>query len=476
MEAMPTWLTELLPIGVLLAAIGLVIARLPKVDLGHAPELKRRRFLNWMVLGLTYAFLYMGRYNVNVITSELKGTSNADFGIIFGAGTLVYGVSFLLNGPLTDKLGGRTTILLSAAGSAIANVLMGAVTYGVVEHGFTPPFGLVGSLAILYGANMYFQSFGAVSIVKVNAHWFHVRERGVLGGVFGILISLGIYFAFDWSRFIVAALPTYWGFFVPALVLLAFVVADWFIIRDKPSDAGHADFETGDATWGVEGETLGVVEVFKRMLSSPVILVILSIEFCSGFLRNAIMQWGPKFAGQTGLKDGSFVFENWGLVLCVAGILGGTFAGVISDKVFDSRRGPVSAVLYGGMVLGSIVSIFLLESSAIGWAVAFMSLCVIGVHGMLSGTASMDFGGKKNAGVAVGIIDGAVYLGTAVQSILLGWLVPSGELAKVAANWSKWPLVMIPFAAVGFVFATRVWNAKPQARKSASPGAAAKVA
>jgi OPA family glycerol-3-phosphate transporter-like MFS transporter len=48
---------------------------------------------------------------------------------------------------------------------------------------------------LLYGLNMYFQSFGAVSIVKVNAAWFHVRERGTFGGIFGILISLGVYFA-----------------------------------------------------------------------------------------------------------------------------------------------------------------------------------------------------------------------------------------------------------------------------------------
>ena len=48
-----------------------------------------------------------------------------------------------------------------------------------------------------------------------------------------------------------------------------------------------------------------------------------------------------------------------------------------------------------------------------------MSLFIIGVHGMLSGTASMDFGGRKNAGIAVGIIDGFVYLGTAVQALAL---------------------------------------------------------
>jgi hypothetical protein len=47
---------------------------------------------------------------------------------------------------------------------------------------------------------MYFQSYGAVSIIKVKAYWFHVRERGVFGAIFGTLISIGVYFAFDWGR------------------------------------------------------------------------------------------------------------------------------------------------------------------------------------------------------------------------------------------------------------------------------------
>ncbi len=50
---------------------------------------------------------------------------------------------------------------------------------------------------------MYFQSYGAVSIIKVKAHWFHVRERGVFGAIFGTLISLGVYFAFDWGQAII---------------------------------------------------------------------------------------------------------------------------------------------------------------------------------------------------------------------------------------------------------------------------------
>lgn len=476
MASMPPWLQQLLPILILLAAIGLVIARLPKVELGHSEAFKRRRFFNWFPLGMTYAFLYMGRYNVNIATSAMGSrTTNADFGTIFFWGTIVYGVAFLLNGPLTDRWGGRRTILISAAGSSVCNVLMGGVVYAVLTQNWQPPGGLVATLSVLYAANMYFQSFGAVSIVKVNASWFHVRERGVLGGVFGILISLGVYFAYDWSRMITQAAPTYWVFFVPAAILAAFVVLDFFVIRDTPGETGHPDFDTADASSGDTGPQLGLGAVLKKMLSNPTIVVILLVEFCSGYMRNAIMQWYPKFAKATGLAE-TFVAANWGMLLCVAGITGGMFAGVISDRVFDSRRGPVSAVLYGGMSLGAVASLFLIDHMMLGWTVIFMSLCVIGVHGMLSGTASMDFGGKKNAGVAVGIIDGAVYAGTALQSILLGKLLPSGEAAKDPNNWQVWPIALVPLSLAGLLLATRVWNARPQPKAAPQPVVAAPAA
>lgn len=463
--SLPNWLQQLLPIAILLAAIGLVLARLPRVALGHSPEFLRRRFFNWFPLGLTYAFLYMGRYNLTVSKNALKLNgqeliSNEGFGTIFFWGTLVYGCAFVINGPLTDRLGGRVTILLSAAGSALANLAMGVVTY-LVLSGAWQPAGLVSLFSFIYAVNMYFQSFGAVSIVKVNASWFHIRERGVLGGVFGILISLGVYFAYDWGAAIVNHAPTYWVFFVPAAILLAFLVLDFFVIRDTPGQAGHRDFDVGDASSGDDGPPLGVIAVAARMFSQPVIIIIAAIEFCSGFLRNAIMHWYIIFAKQTGIMS-SFVPKNWGMLLCVAGILGGMFAGVISDRVFDSRRGPVAAVLYGGMLLGGLTLLGLVTTPWLGWMVIFMSLCVIGVHGMLSGTASMDFGGRKNAGVAVGIIDGLVYLGTATQALLIGKIAPSGAAAKDPANWTRWPAVMIPVALVGFVLATRVWNAKPK--------------
>ncbi len=468
---MPGWLRELTPILLLLVAIVLVLRRLPRVDLGHSDAFRTRRFLNWFPLGLTYAFLYFGRYNINEATSALGHlTDNSAFGTIFAVGAWVYGCSFLINGPLTDSLGGRKTILISSAGVAVANGLMGLLVWAVLKAGFQPAGGIVLWLCALYGLNMYFQSFGAVSIVKVNAAWFHVRERGVQGGVFGILISLGIYFGYDWSRMIVRAMPQepYWAFLIPALILLAMFVIGALLIRDTPSQAGHKDFELGDASSHDTGERLNVKQVFKRMLQNRVIMIIVAIEFCTGFLRNGVMSWYPKFAKAVGLGN-EFVAANWGMLLCVFGIVGGMFAGVISDKIFHSRRGPVATVLYAGITLGAIVMTFALSQPWVGWALVFMALNYVGVHGMLSGTASADFGGKKNVGVAVGIIDGFVYLGTGLQSLIVGMILPKGDLAKDPANWFYWPVAMLPMAVIGLYLCTRVWNATPQQKAAPAP-------
>lgn len=460
---MPPLLEKFLPILLLLVAISVVVRRLPKVDVGHSPALVARRRFNWIPLGLAYAFLYFGRYNLSAIASELDKAgilAKALFNEIDGVGQVVYGLAFLLNGPLTDRFGGRATMLAATAGSAVVNVLM-AISFSAAMDGETDTATLQQRLMVLNAVNMYFQSFGAVSIVKVNAAWFHVRERGVLGGLFGILISLGLYFSYDWSLAIAKGLSYPMAFWIPAAVLGACVLGTLLWVQDSPGKAGFSDFNTGDATSGDSGARLSVGQVLARMFSQRVVWIIIGIEFCSGFLRQAVMKQGRLYLGAIEGSD-SFFYKNWGVVMCVAGILGGVFAGTISDHVFGSRRGPVSSVLYAGLLLGAIAASFLLGNPMLGWSVTFMSLCVIGVHGMLSGTASADFGGTRYAGLVTGVIDGFVYLGGASQAFLYAELLPKGDAAKLADNWAPWIWAMLPIAALGLVMCATIWNARPK--------------
>jgi OPA family glycerol-3-phosphate transporter-like MFS transporter len=127
------------------------------------------------------------------------------------------------------------------------------------------------------------------------------------------------------------------------------------------------------------------------------------------------------------------------------------------------------------MLAGALLIVPLLDAgpAAIGWVVAFMSMAIIGVHGMLTATASADFAGKKNAGTAVGLIDGFVYIGSTVQSFVYGAALPAAKIrdahgclvtnpaASDPDNWRVWPYAMIPIALIGFLLTLRIWNAKP---------------
>ncbi len=438
----------------------------------HSKEYKRRRILNWLPLGLTYAFLYMARYNLTVSKNALGDLMTKEaFGIIFAAGTITYAFSFLINGPLTDNFGGKRAILASASGSAIMNIMMGIILYGILALGWN--LNLTLAFSVLYSVNMYFQSFGAVAIVKVNSSWFHVRERGVFGGIFGILISLGLYFAFDWSQAIVNFTekinpdnPNYWFvFFIPAFILLFWFIIDIFLLRDNPSQAGFKDFNTDDASSGEEETKFKLSDILRRIFTNKVIIVVGLIEFCTGVLRNGVMHWFPiyskeqiKFVPELA-ASWNFWLNNWGIILAIAGASGGMLAGWMSDKFFGSRRAPVAGILYSSILVATIVMVFSLNSPVVlGLLVAMISVSVIGTHGMLSGTATMDFGGRKAAGTAVGLIDGLVYLGTGVQSLSLGYIT--------STNWAYWPVFLIPFAALGILFTIKIWNAFPKGKKA----------
>ena len=461
-------LQNVLPIFIILAVISLVIWRLPKVEITHTKAFEARRRINWITLGLSYAFLYFGRYNLSIAKTGLEKMGLLDnqiFGNLISIGAVVYGCSIVINAPLCDKFGGRKTLMVASLGASIANLLMGLC---VVFHEQIP-VNLSVSLGVLYAINMYFQSFGAVSIVKVNSAWFHVRERGMIGGIFGTLIALGFYFGLDWNRLILENFGVNYCFLIPAAVLFIMFCLDILIIRDSPKAAGFEELNTGDATSEDKGPRMPVIQVFKKLLTNPIIVTIAFIELCSGYIRESIIQWGPTVATSLPLQSESFIFKNWGMVNCCAGILSGIIAGIISDHVFKSRRGPVAAILYSGLLVFCTILFFVLDNFLFGVTFVCMVLCIVGVHGMLSGTASMDFGGSKNAGIATGLIDGFVYIGGAISGQVMGHYLPSGAEAAIPQNWITWPTCLMPAIVVGLILSIRIWNATVQNSKKSAP-------
>ena len=63
----------------------------------------------------------------------------------------------------------RRAILFGALGTAVFNLVIGLLFLAGWQTK------IVVGMSLLYAVNQYFQSFGALSVVKVNAPWFHVR-------------------------------------------------------------------------------------------------------------------------------------------------------------------------------------------------------------------------------------------------------------------------------------------------------------
>ena len=439
----------------------------------HSPAFRLRRFLNWFPLGLTYAAMYMGRYNFNIVKNDIGAWYHLDkgeMGFIASAGFWTYGLSVALNGPIADRFGGRRAILLGALGAAVVNLLVGLMFLnGQASQ-------VLVSMSLLWSLNMYFQSFGALSVVKVNSTWFHVQERGVFGGIFGIMISSGYFLATTVGAWLLASFRSWtviW--FVPAAAMGLMFLVDLFLVRNRPSHAGYPDFDTGDGSdaGSAEDTPLPLRNLVRKVFRNPIIVSLIFAEFCTGFVRQGVMLYFTEYLQEIyhlGKKD--YLYWWTGIAFMGGGILGGLLCGWMSDKLFQSRRPPVAFLFYlVQVVMLALLGMTLGQGSYGGqiWAVLLLGLTamfIFGVHGMLSGTASMDFGGRKAAASVAGALDGIQYIGSGLTGFGLGSILQKygwdgvTTLGHQPANAWVWVGFIIPFSLLGAFIMTRLWHAK----------------
>ncbi len=423
----------------------------------HSAAFRRRRALNWLTLGTTYAAMYMARYNLSFANKSLSDTFGWDktqIGTIISTMLTIYGFSALLNGPIADRIGGRKAMLIGVSGSIVFNLGFGLGAYlGFLGTGMV----LLAYFSTVWAMNGYFQSYSALSLIKVNSAWFHVRERGVFSAIFGSMIQGGRFLIYLIGPIAVTALPWQWVFFIPAAIMTVMALLTFLFVRDTPGGAGYEDFDTADASSG-DTEKVDLRYLIRKVFTNPITLTIAAAEFCTGFVRHGFEQWFPRYMQEAQhLALDSTIFKSGALAVVATGILGAFAAGTISDWVFKSRRPPVAFIGYAIQVicLGIIwraPGISLIMAAFIG-----NSFAISMVHSMLSGTASMDFGGKKAAATATGMFDGMQYIGGSVVGIGMGWMLEH-------LGWGSWGPSMIGFSVVGAILMLRLWNVVPKGR------------
>ena len=316
---------------------------------------------------------------------------------------------------------------------------------------------LLSVFIIIWILNCYFQSYGALSIVKVNAAWFHVRERGVFGGIFGIMIQAGRLGIMTLGGLIVSYLPWQYIFFIPAALLVIIVWWGTRAISNSPEEVGFAHLDPEDGSEQEAHVTINYKWIVKRIFTNRIMLMIALAEFCTGFVRHGVDQWFPSFMREVhNVSFSSKEFLLTAIGMPIGAIFGGLIAGTASDKLFGSRRPPVAALFFFGQA-AALVGLHYSQNwgpFASIWMFMLVSMCIQGTHSLLSGVASMDFGGKRAAASAAGLFDGCQYLAGGVVGWGMGWFLDK-------FGWGSWTWGIIGFSLLGGFLMISLWEARP---------------
>jgi OPA family sugar phosphate sensor protein UhpC-like MFS transporter len=423
---------------------------------GDNPRYERWR---WQIFGITwlaYAGFYLTRKSFSVAKIELAkpevmGLSDADMSRIDGAFLIAYAIGQFVCGIAGDKFGTRRVVLAGMLGSVIAAVAMGAT-----------------SLAWAFGALFFIQglcqSTGWAPLSKNLGNFFSRRERGLVMGFWCSNYAVGGLIASIYAGYMGEWFGWRYTFFVPALTLLGIWVLFVVLQRNRPEDVGLPPIEVyhqeqPDVPASAEGtpaQAEGSWQVILDVVRNPMVLLLAVIYFCLKPARYAILFWGPKYIHEklgTGMMASGLVSAMFEL----AGVFSVVVAGYLSDRIFGSRRMPV-AIIYLGLL--AVALFFLDDLPATKWMLG-ASLFIIGMltyapDSLISGTAAVDFGTKKGASTASGLINCAGSLGAVVGGTLPGF---------VQKQWG-WHGVFTTLALAvllaGFLLAPK-WNAVPAA-------------
>ena len=410
----------------------------------------------WQIFGITwlaYAGFYLTRKSFSVVKKELTdvlGLTKPEIGWIDGGFLTAYAIGMVLCGICGDRFGTRKVVLIGVVGSVLTAVAMGSSSSFML-------------LAVFFTLQGIFQSTGWAPLAKNIANFFSRRERGVVMGVWCTNYALGGLVASIFAGFVGQHFGWRWAFILPAMVLALVAVLFFLFQRNRPEDVGLPPIEVyhAETPEAAKPTEVGAVEAdgswktILEVLTNPMVLLLAAIYFCLKPARYAFLLWGPFYASDklgSGMAESGFLSAMFEL----AGPFSVIVAGLVSDKLFSSRRMPVSIICL--FLLSGLLFVFDdLPSNRWMFGLSFflIGLLTYAPDSLISGTACMDFGTKKGASTASGIVNGAGSVGAIVGGTVPGFF-------QAQWGWSG----VFAFLGVAVLLAALLllpkWNAVPK--------------
>ncbi len=417
----------------------------------------RRRIFG--VTWLAYAGFYLTRKAFSVAKNELKkpevlGLTKAQMSGMDGAYSAVYALGQFFWGTLGDRYGTRRIILFGMMASIVTAALMGR----------SSTVFWMGSLFALQGM---WQASGWAPLAKNMGEFFSQRERGSVMGFWCTNYALGGFLAS-----IVAGCAAQWfgwryAFFVPAGLLTVIWILFFLLQRNRPEDVGlpsieeyHGESETViDANEAPAAETEGTWHVVSAVLRNRMVWYLGAVYFLVKPTRYLLLFWSPVYIAE---RMGTDTAQSGWLssMFDLAGPVGTLAGGILSDKAFQSKRMPVAVLALLFLAALMLAFPFIpLSRLGMGMGMFAMGFLVFIPDSLIAGTAAIDFGTKKGASTANGLING---MGSVGQ--MLGVLLPGSAESLLGKGQNIWTSIFVGLGislALGGLMLAPLWNRLP---------------
>ncbi len=386
-------------------------------------EYEWRRWSVFLSVTLGYAFFYVARINFSVVKKPLLDAgifSAEEMGLIGSAMFIVYAFGKLFNGFLSDRANIRRFMSVALLCAAIVNILLGFVQW-------------FWAFMILWGINGWFQSIGSAPSVVVLAQWFSKKEMGTRYGIWSVSHSLGQGATYIFTAVLVSAVGWRWGFWGPGLICTAVALVLFRTLADRPQTYGLPSIaeykgEHLDGAVAVAKADASVGMTQLEVLKNPAIWILGFAGAANSVTRYGVTNWGILFLQETK----GYTLTGAGSVLAafpVAAIVGSIFSGVVSDKLFNSRRNVPSLVM-GIFTLLPLLALNFFQTPNVTRDVILIAIFGFNMGGLvtyLGGLMAVDISSRKAAGAAMGVIGMFCYAGAAAQEAISGWLIGAGK-------------------------------------------------
>jgi hypothetical protein len=375
--------------------------------------------------------------------------------------TAVRSLGWLLGVPLgavvVDRLGGRRTLLLVAAGGLLAVLgLAGASMLVPAGHvPFASTWTLVLACGLLLGVA---RSLAVIAIVKTLSAWFSVRERGAAAAALMASFVLGVVATSALASSALAGVSPSALCLVGAAGAMLATAAVHRWVADRPEDAGFEP--TVVPATDLDGSARGALRTLVGRVEARTFL---ALAVFVGMAAQLLVVVLPQFVLQTdaliGLTELELLAKGSGTRQAAA--LGAACVGALAmDRVFGGRRGPVLVLLGGVALVSSFALLPTLRSGAV--TVPILGMSIAGELPLLvTWLVAMDLGRVRRVGLAYFVVAFAVGLGRALGTAWAIAFLPRGPEATDPTAWWAWPVGMAIAWGLVVLLGVRAWRLGP---------------